>query len=591
MFGGSVLCKVLFMPPEFSGIIFDGGFCLISAFITCGLGFFVYAQKPSSTLHRLFLAVMISAAYWATGEFFIWQADSPGGVYFWLKFSSFWPMTIAFGSHFILEFTETYSRERKGLFILAAIYLAAFVLSITGMFTDWLYVVIFQPGTGYLYIPADTVICRVEIIYTAFIMLWSLGVGFFSWRYTEQGTKHTRNGLLFAGIIITVFFGMLSGIILPAFHIYIPNLVFIGFVLLSVLTAYAIRRYGLFILSPETAVPGIMKAMPDGMILVDRKGEIVAVNESAGIIIPSLKESPTGKSSRSFVSGEDYEAIKEEISEKGGISDYELSPPGETERFISISGSAVRDREGGLSGAVLIARDITGRKESERSLQAANNKLSLLSKLTRHDIANLVTALSGYLYLLGGSVKDPKDKEYLDKSLEITGLIMKQIEFSRNYQDIGSEEPRWIDPEKEISGAKECLVSGEVGIRLEIDPVLIYADPLLEKVFYNLIENPVRHGEKITEIVISTEEQEDGSLILRIKDDGAGIPEDEKEKIFAYGYGKNTGFGLALARDVLSVTGIKISENGVCGEGASFEIHIPEKAWKRKPKSGSSTGG
>ncbi len=143
----------------------------------------------------------------------------------------------------------------------------------------------------------------------------------------------------------------------------------------------------------------------------------------------------------------------------------------------------------------------------------------------------------------------------------------------------------WKGLGEQISGAAESLVRGDVQVRLNIDPVLIYADPLVEKVFYSLIENAIRHGKKITEIVVSAEEQEDGSLILRIEDDGIGVPEDEKDKIFSYGYGRNTGFGLAFSRELLSVTGIEISENGVFGEGATFEIHIPKGAWKRRPGS------
>ncbi|MBN1432275.1 MAG: PAS domain S-box protein [Methanomicrobiaceae archaeon] len=573
------------MLPVVSGLLFDGGFCLISAFITCSLGFFVYAQKPSSIVHRLFFAVMISAAYWATGEFFIWQADSLEGVTFWLRFSSFWPMTIAFASHFILEFTGTFSDDKKKRTILAGVYIIAILLSFAGVFTDYLYVAAFRPGTGYLYVPAgNNPIYIAGVLYTAFIMLWSFGVGFVSWRYTEPGIKHSQNRLLFEGIIIAVFFGMLSGIFLPLFQIYIPNLVFIGFVILSILTAYAIWHYGLFVLSPETAVPEIMKTMPDGLILIDRSGDIVAVNESVENIFPSLKDSPAGKSAGSLVPEDDYATIKGTISEKGQISDFEISLPGETARYISVSGSVVRDESGRPSGAVLITRDITERKESENALRVANKKLSLLSQITRHDISNLITALSGNLDLLDEKLKDPGERRYLDRSIDITDRIMKQIEFSRSYQDIGLEKPRWIDPEDQISGALESLIREDVQIRLKIDPVLIYADPLLERVFYNLIENAVRHGEKITEIIISTEEQEDGSLVLRVKDDGVGIPDGEKEKIFSYGHGRNTGFGLAFARDLLSVTGIEISEKGVYGEGASFEIHIPKKAWK--PKSG-----
>lgn len=576
------------MLPIISGIIFDAGFCLISAFITCGIGFFVYALKPSSKVHRLFLAVMILATYWAAGEFFIWQASSLEGVEFWLRFSSFWPLTIAVGSHFILEFTGKLQdiSKRRNTIIIACIYLIAVLISFIGLFTGCLYTAAFSPETGYYYLPVhENPLCLVGISYTAFIMLWSFFVGFISWRYTEPGRRRSQNSLLFAGIIITVFFGMLSGIVLPIFSIYIPNLVFIGFVVLSILIVYSMRHYGLFVLSPETAVPEIMMTMPDGLILIDPAGKIISVNESAKSIFPPLKDFSPGISAESLVSGEDYRIIKENISENGKLTDYEIGLSGEPARYISISGSVVPDRDGAPSGAVLIIRDITGRKASENALHVANGKLSLLSKLTRHDISNLVTALSGYLSLLNGRIEDPEDKSYLDKSLEVMDLIIKQIEFSRSYQDIGSEKPRWKDLEEQISGARGSLIEEKVAIRLDIKPVMIYADPLFEKVFYNLFDNAERHGGKITEILISTKEQDDGSLILRVKDDGVGIREEEKKNIFSYGYGRNTGFGLAFAREVLSVTGIEISEDGVFGEGASFEIHVPKEAWK--PGSGS----
>lgn len=574
------------MVPIISDIIFSGGFCLVSAFITCGLGCFVYAQKPSSTIHRLFFATMIMATYWATGEFFIWQADSLEGVAFWLKFSSFWPLTIVLGSHFILEFTGTLPGDKRRTIILICIYFVSLVLSFIGIFTDSLYIPEFNPGIGYFYIPAgNNPFCLIEILFTTFIMLWSLSVGFLSWRYTKPGVKHSRNGFLFAGIIVAVFFGLLSGLFLPLLHVHIPNLVFIGFVILSAMTSYAIWHYGLFVLSPENAIPEIMETMPDGLILVDMSENIVAVNKSAKEIFPSLKNSSSYRSVESQVPGEALQGMKEYISANGEISDFEISLPGSTVRYISVSGSVVRSSSGESSGFVFIVRDITQRKISENTLRVANNKLSLLTQLTRHDISNLITALAGYLSLLGEGIKDPQEKLYLGKSVEITERIMKQIEFSRNYQDIGSEKPGWVDLEKQVSGSVKNLSSENVRIELKIDPVLIYADPFIEKVFYNLIENALRHGGKITEIVISTEEQKDGSLVLRVKDDGVGIPEDEKERIFSYGYGSNTGFGLAFAREVLSVTGIGISENGVLGEGASFEIYVPKDAWKPRPGS------
>ncbi|MCX6690757.1 MAG: ATP-binding protein [Methanoregula sp.] len=64
-------------------------------------------------------------------------------------------------------------------------------------------------------------------------------------------------------------------------------------------------------------------------------------------------------------------------------------------------------------------------------------------------------------------------------------------------------------------------------------------------------------------------------MVIVCKDDGNGVPQDEKENIFKRGFGKNTGLGLFLSREILSITGITITENGVPGNGAHFEIIVP----------------
>jgi signal transduction histidine kinase len=102
----------------------------------------------------------------------------------------------------------------------------------------------------------------------------------------------------------------------------------------------------------------------------------------------------------------------------------------------------------------------------------------------------------------------------------------------------------------------------------------LYADPLIMKVFSNLIDNAVRYGKKITKITFHYEKTADGGKIV-CEDDGIGIRDDEKEKIFAFEYGLNTGLGLFLAREILIITGITITETGVAGKGARFEILCP----------------
>ncbi|RPJ53813.1 MAG: ATP-binding protein, partial [Methanobacteriota archaeon] len=107
----------------------------------------------------------------------------------------------------------------------------------------------------------------------------------------------------------------------------------------------------------------------------------------------------------------------------------------------------------------------------------------------------------------------------------------------------------------------------------------MYADRLLEKVFYNLFENAIRHGERVSRICISVRDVLDDVTIV-VEDDGVGIPEYEKGKIFNQGYGRNTGYGLFLIREILAITGMTISETGKPGRGARFEIRMPEGTYQ-----------
>ena len=95
------------------------------------------------------------------------------------------------------------------------------------------------------------------------------------------------------------------------------------------------------------------------------------------------------------------------------------------------------------------------------------------------------------------------------------------------------------------------------------------------------MDNAVRYGKKITTIRFFVEESGDEYMIV-CEDDGDGVPQNEKEKIFERGFGKNTGMGLALAGDILDITGITIKETGDPGKGARFEILVPKGMWRLK---------
>ena len=105
---------------------------------------------------------------------------------------------------------------------------------------------------------------------------------------------------------------------------------------------------------------------------------------------------------------------------------------------------------------------------------------------------------------------------------------------------------------------------------------------MLEKVFFNLLDNAVRHGERVTQIRVSSRPSGE-DLVIVWEDNGVGIPADHKERIFERGFGKHTGLGMFLVKEILSLTGIKVTETGEPGKGARFEILVPEGKFRTGP--------
>jgi len=115
-----------------------------------------------------------------------------------------------------------------------------------------------------------------------------------------------------------------------------------------------------------------------------------------------------------------------------------------------------------------------------------------------------------------------------------------------------------------------------VKIDVGFSDIEIFADPLLEKVFFNLIDNALRYGGERLSIIRFFARTEGKSLVITCEDDGAGVPPEDKKHIFERGFGHHTGLGLFLSREILGITGITIAETGTFGTGARFEITVPE---------------
>ena len=215
-------------------------------------------------------------------------------------------------------------------------------------------------------------------------------------------------------------------------------------------------------------------------------------------------------------------------------------------------------------------------------LTSAHNALQLMTCITRHDIMNMITVQRGYMEIALESQRVQDYELAVRKSYPAALKIQELITFTREYQEIGTNRPSWTNLATIIRKVitlfheEQDMIISTIPEHLEV-----YVDPLFEKVFFVLIDNALRHGMQVTGIRISHTEGHE--LRVYCEDNGVGIPADEKDTIFRKGIGKNTGLGLYLAREIMTINGCTLKEIGSPGTGGVFEIVIPADKWRDIP--------
>jgi PAS domain S-box-containing protein len=335
----------------------------------------------------------------------------------------------------------------------------------------------------------------------------------------------------------------------------------------------------------ERILSKVMEILPIGLWIADSEGNLITGNP-AGVAIwgaePHVGIEEYGVfRARRLPSGEEIApddwALARSIREGVTITEELLeidSFDGQKRLIYNYTAPVILD-DGRLHGAIVVNRDVTEEKMAEEALRLFNRKLRLLSGVTRHDIQNQLVASLGYLELISELNEDQLIATYLQKVTGSVGTIQRSISFMKEYEKIGVCDAEW----QKITAIVEPLAQSGILINNTCPPQMILADRLLPKVFSNLMDNTIRHGETATSVTISCREVH-GTQQIIWEDDGCGVPDEMKEQIFERKVGKNSGYGLFLTREILAISGIKIHEEGVFGRGARFVITVPAGLWK-----------
>jgi PAS domain S-box-containing protein len=327
----------------------------------------------------------------------------------------------------------------------------------------------------------------------------------------------------------------------------------------------------------------LVETASEGVWAMDEQFVTTYVNERMAGMLGYTVDEMLGKMIMSFMPGEELadnqSKMEERMNGQPGSYERRFRVKDGTIRIFNVSSTPLTGDDGSFKGSFAMLTDITARKQAEEALKMANKKLNLLSGITRHDITNQLTILNGYLVILEKKRPDPSLNVYLQKVRTAAQRISSMIQFTKEYEHIGFHAPVWHDCRTLVDTAAKEAPLGKVIVKNDL-PVSaeLFADPLIVKVFYNLMDNAVRYGGKITSIRFSVKDR-DGVPVVVCEDDGDGVLAEEKERIFERGFGKNTGLGLFLSKEILSITGITIAETGVPGKGARFEMTIPKGMW------------
>ena len=567
------------------------------------------ASLAGYALHRLTDKVMRSFLYLMIGVFFwsftyLLEATSSS-----LEFKLLWAIVSVIDQivpvlffYFVLQFTRFGSRIPPiALYLLMIVPCISFLLSATFPLHGLVWPEIYLTHTilaGFSLMYIHGVWYWVEIVYNFLLYVTAAGV-----------LLHTviRSPPVYAVQLWLVFVSSLFPFVASLLYAFASpffsgiDFTPVSFALTGLVLFYAISRYHLFDLIP-IAHEQILIDMEEGVIVIDEQERIVEINPAVERLLPVTPH----------IVGKHYSTLipffPGNVKDIAGYfaSGSRLSQVGE--RWIEFRFYSVNPEQNPAKGKgwLLLCIDVTQREQAklelcsqnehlktmnedlehevserqraEDSLRLANKKLGLLASVTRHDILNWVTVVIGYAQILQESCFE-KDAEYLRRIAQAGESISEIISFTEVYEDMGSQAPQWILVERTIHEPEIASLLKKISVSLDVPGLLVYADLMFSKVFYNLLDNTIRHSQGATAVRISGY-RGDTDYCLVYEDNGTGIPDGEKEIVFRQGHGKNTGLGLFLIREILDITGIGIKECGVYGEGVRFEMTIPKEGFQ-----------
>ncbi|MEE4601141.1 MAG: ATP-binding protein [Desulfobacteraceae bacterium] len=338
----------------------------------------------------------------------------------------------------------------------------------------------------------------------------------------------------------------------------------------------------------------VVASLPVGLIATDKDGRIAFYNSAAEGITGLDLAQARGKESDTVLPRH-LCGLKESLELGESISEKEMECEFTENKIVpvSISASKIINEEDQFVGQVLIIRDLGEVRRLQDEIRRTE-KLAAIGGLAAgvaHEIRNPLSSIKGIASYYKDKFEDgSEDKEMAGVMIEevdrLSRVISELLEFARptklnlkpsNLNELLKHSARLIEQEATAKNVQVQMDLNPDSVRADVDP------DRLTQCFLNLYLNALQVMENGGQLTIRSSTRGDDSVVIDIKDNGAGISPDDLGKIFDPYYTtkpKGTGLGLPIVHKIIEAHQGQVKVRSTVGQGTVFSIILPLKTVK-----------
>jgi two-component system, OmpR family, phosphate regulon sensor histidine kinase PhoR len=338
----------------------------------------------------------------------------------------------------------------------------------------------------------------------------------------------------------------------------------------------------------EARQQAVFNSMAEGLLLLEETGRIRLVNQAFERLF-GLPVDIRGQTIIEALRSLPLQEVVEQTLETGQVLNTELELPGSTRRVLSVNASVLSDRTGKSQGLILVFHELTRLKQLE------NTRKDFVANVS-HELRTPLSMIKGYAEtLLGGAKDDPevttrflqtirKNADRLAFLIEDL-LSLSQLESGRMALNV---ERFALCPlvNEVFSDLQSRAVEKGIVLENELSPELfIRADAdRVQQVLYNLIDNAIKYTPGKGRVRVTANPAQSGKVCLSVQDQGIGIPEEARERIFERFYRVDlarsreqggTGLGLAIVKHIVQSHGGEVWVESEPGQTTTFFLTLP----------------